>query len=389
MSGTETPGASQTGTIPPPASGMAETSATPFPPAFLIGERWIGSGQPPFIVAELSGNHGGDPERAHQLLEAAYLAGADAVKLQTYHPDRLTLAGDGPGFRLEGGLWAGQTLHQLYTRAQTPWDWHPGLFAHARQRGLCIFSAPFDPEAVDLLETLAPPAYKIASYELVDLPLIAYAARTGRPLILSTGLADLGEIAAAVETARAAGCPALALLHCVSGYPTPPEESDLRTLPHLGASFGVPAGLSDHSPGLAVPVAAVALGAAIIEKHLTLNRADGGVDAAFSLEPEAFRQMATACRTAAAALGRINYTVKPSEQGGRLYRRSLYVVADMAAGEAFTPQTLRSIRPGFGLAPRHLPQILGRRAARPLRRGEPLTWAMLAPEPEPGPEPSA
>ena len=362
---------------------------TPFPSSFSFGRHQVGHGQPPLLVAELSGNHNGDPERAHRLLEAAHAAGADAVKLQTYHPDRLTLDSDRPGFRLEGGLWAGQTLHQLYTRAQTPWAWHPALFAHARQLGLEIFSAPFDATAVELLETLEPPAYKIASYELVDLPLIACAARTGRPLLLSTGLATLGEIDAAVETVRTAGGRALALLHCVSGYPTPAEDSHLRTLPHLGAGFGVPAGLSDHSPGIAVPVAAVALGAVIIEKHLTLSRAEGGVDAAFSLEPEEFRQMAAACRTAAAALGRVCYDPKPSEAGGRLYRRSLYVVADMAAGDPFTPDTLRSIRPGFGLPPRHLPAILGRRAARRLFRGEPLAWNQIAGDPpEPQPEPA-
>lgn len=345
----------------------------------VIAGRSIASDRPPYIVAELSGNHGGDRNRALRLIEAAAAAGADAVKLQTYTADTMTLDHDGPGFRLDGGPWAGRTLHDLYREAHTPWDWHPALFEHARRQGLAIFSAPFDDAAVALLESLEAPAFKIASFELVDLGLIRRAARAGRPLILSTGLATGAEIAEAVAAARDGGGAdlPLVLLHCTSGYPTPPEDCDLRTIPHLAATFGVPAGLSDHSRGIAVPVAAAALGAVLIEKHLTLSRAEGGVDAAFSLEPAEFRAMADACRTAWAALGRADDTVKPSEGAGRDYRRSLYVVADMAEGDSVTDQTVRAIRPGFGLAPRHLPEVLGRRAARPLRRGDPLDWTML------------
>ncbi|HYD70511.1 pseudaminic acid synthase [Azospirillum sp.] len=340
--------------------------------------RPIGPGHPPFLVAELSGNHGGELARALALIDAAKAAGADAVKLQTYTADTLTLDHDGPGFLLEGGLWRGRTLHDLYREAHTPWDWHPALFAHARSLGLAVFSAPFDATAVDLLESLGAPAYKIASFELVDLGLIRRAAATGKPLILSTGLATLGEIDEAVAAARDGGADELILLHCVSGYPTPPEDANLATLPHLAAAFGVPAGLSDHTQGLAVPVAAVALGAALVEKHLCLSRADGGVDAAFSLEPGEFRAMAEACRAAWKAVGRVNYGVKPSEAGGRSYRRSLYAVADIAAGEAFTMANVRSIRPGFGLAPKHLPAVLARRAARAIKRGEPLCWEVTA-----------
>lgn len=350
----------------------------PTPPAsFSIDGRSIGPGHPPYLIAEMSGNHNGDLNRALALIDAARASGADAVKLQTYTADTITIAHDGPGFRLEGGLWAGRTLHDLYREAHTPWDWHAPLFAHARSLGLTIFSSPFDDTAVALLEQLDAPAFKIASFELIDLPLIRRAARSGKPLIVSTGLANLGEIAEAVE---AAGDTPLALLHCVSGYPTAPEDCNLRTIPHLAEAFGVTAGLSDHTRGVAVSVAAVALGASVIEKHFTLSRADGGVDSAFSLEPDEFKAMADSARTAWAALGRVHYGVEPSEAGGRDYRRSLYVVADIAAGEALTSTNVRSIRPGFGMEPKHLPTVIGRRADRPLTRGTPLRWDMLAPE---------
>ncbi len=350
------------------------------PPPFAIDGRAIGPGHPPYLIAEMSGNHQGELSRALALIEAAKAAGADAVKLQTYTADTITLDHDGPGFRLEGGLWAGRTLHDLYREAHTPWEWHEPLFARARDLGLTIFSSPFDDTAVDLLERLEVPAFKIASFELIDHGLIRRAARSGKPLIMSTGLATLGEIAEAVE---AAGAAPLALLHCVSGYPTPPEDCNLRTIPHLAEAFGVTAGLSDHTLGTAVPVAATALGASIIEKHLTLSRADGGVDCAFSLEPAEFKAMADSVRIAHAALGRVDYGVKPSEVGGRDYRRSLYAVADIGVGEALTIDNIRSIRPGFGLEPQHLPALLGRRAARPLRRGTPLRWDLLAPPEEP------
>lgn len=346
----------------------------------IINGRPIGPGHPPYLIAELSGNHNGELARALALVDAAKAAGADAVKLQTYTADTITIDHDGPGFRLEGGLWQGRTLHDLYREAHTPWDWHEPLFAHARSIGLTIFSSPFDDTAVDLLERLDAPAFKIASFELNDLPLIRRAARSGRPLIVSTGLATLGEVAEAVE---AAGDVPLVLLHCVSGYPTPPEDCNLRTIPHLAEAFGVAVGLSDHTHGVAVPVAAAALGAVVIEKHFTLSRAEGGVDSAFSLEPAEFKAMADSVRTAWAALGRVHYGVEPSEAGGRDYRRSLYVVADVPAGAPLTADNVRSIRPGFGMEPKQLPAVLGRRAARALKRGDPLRWDMLLPEDNP------
>ncbi len=346
----------------------------------IINGRPIGPGHPPYLIAELSGNHNGELARALALVDAAKAAGADAVKLQTYTADTITIDHDGPGFRLEGGLWQGRTLHDLYREAHTPWDWHEPLFAHARSIGLTIFSSPFDDTAVELLERLDAPAFKIASFELNDLPLIRRAARSGKPLIMSTGLATLGEVADAVE---AAGDGPLVLLHCVSGYPTPPEDCNLRTIPHLADAFGVAVGLSDHTHGVAVPVAAAALGAVVIEKHFTLSRAEGGVDSAFSLEPAEFKAMADSVRSAWAALGRIHYGVEPSEAGGRDYRRSLYIVADVPAGAPLTPANVRSIRPGFGMEPKHLPAVLGRRAARALKRGDPLRWDMLLPEDNP------
>jgi len=336
-------------------------------------------GQRPFVIAEMSGNHKGEIGRAIRLIDAAREAGADAVKIQTYTADTITLDCDRPEFRIGGGLWEGRTLHDLYREAHTPWDWHEALFAHAARVGIPIFSSPFDPTAVDMLERLGAPAYKIASFEIVDLPLVRHAARTGKPLVVSTGMASLGEIAEAVAAVREAGDNPLALLHCTSGYPTPPEDIHLRTIPHLAEAFGVAAGLSDHTHGIAVPVAAVALGATVIEKHMTLSRAEGGVDADFSLEPHEFKAMVEACRTAHAALGRVDYTLKPSEAGGRAFRRSLYVTRDVAAGEPLTADNVRSIRPGLGLAPKYLPDVLGRRAARALARGEPLDWTMIGP----------
>ncbi len=347
-----------------------------------IAGRVIGPGHPPYLIAELSGNHKGDIARALALIDAAKEAGADAVKLQTYTADTITIAHDGPGFRLTSGLWAGRTLHDLYDEAHTPWDWHPTLFAHARNLGLTVFSSPFDPTAVDFLEGLDVPAYKIASFELVDLPLIERVAHTGKPVILSTGLGSLGEVAEAVDTIRTAcGRPPI-LLHCTSGYPTPAAEADLRTIPHLAATFQTSVGLSDHTRGVAVPIAAVALGAVLIEKHFTLSRADGGPDAAFSLEPDEFKMMADACRDAWTALGRADYAPKPSEASSATLRRSLYVVADVPAGTVIGPEHVRSIRPNGGLPPKHLPDVLGRKATRALARGEPVDWSMLGPRPE-------
>lgn len=344
---------------------------------FSIAGRPIGPDAPPFLIAELSGNHNGDLGRALALVDAAHAAGADAVKLQTYTADTITIDHDGPGFRIGHGLWAGRTLHDLYREAHTPWAWHAALFERAAALGLAIFSAPFDPTAIDFLETLGCAAYKIASFEVVDLPLVGRAAATGKPLIVSTGMADLGEIGEAVAAVRAAGGAAPALLHCVSGYPTPPEEADLRTIPHLGAAFGTVVGLSDHTPGTAVPVAAVAVGASIIEKHLTLRRADGGPDAAFSLEPDEFAGMAAACRTAWTALGRVRYDRSASERGNAQFRRSLYAVADIEAGQILTERDIRSIRPGYGLPPKLLPALLGRRARTAIARGTPLSLGLV------------
>ena len=342
-----------------------------------IDGRRIGPSEPPYLIAELSGNHKGDFDRARRLIDAAKAAGADAVKIQTYTADTLTIDHDGPGFRLEGGLWDGRTLYELYQEGSMPWDWHGALFAHARDTGITLFSSPFDATAVDLLESCGAAAFKIASFELVDLPLIRRAARSAKPMIISTGMADLEEIGDAVAAVRESSASPILLLHCTSAYPTPPEECDLRTIPDLADQFGTLAGLSDHTMGFAVAVAAVSLGAVAIEKHFTLSRAEGGVDSAFSMEPGEFRVMADACRTAWAALGRINYEVTPSEAGGRLYRRSLYVVADIRAGEALTAANIRSIRPGMGIAPKYLPEILGRIARRDLKRGEPVDWTMI------------
>ena len=339
-----------------------------------IAGRRIGRGQPPLIVAELSGNHNGSLDRALALIDAAKEAGADAIKMQTYTADTITIDHPGAEFRIEGGPWDGRTLHDLYEEAHTPWEWHAAMFARARAHGMLAFSAPFDHTAVDFLETLDCPAYKIASFELIDLPLIRTAAATGKPLIMSTGMANRDEIGEAVAAARAGGCQDLVVLHCVSSYPAPDEDSNLLTMPDLARAFSVPAGLSDHTLGTAVAVAAIGLGAVLIEKHLTLARADGGPDSGFSLEPAEFAALARDCRAAHAALGRVHYDLKGSEAGNVQFRRSLYFVADLAAGETIGPQHVRSIRPGFGLAPKFIDTIVGRRLTRPVTRGSRVTW---------------
>ena len=339
-----------------------------------IAGRRIGPDFEPYVICEVSANHNGSLERALKLLDAAAATGADAIKIQTYTPDTMTIDHDGPGFRIEGGLWDGRTLYDLYGEAQTPFEWHEALFARARELGVTLFSTPFDESSVDLLEGLGAPAYKIASFEAIDLPLIAYVAAKRKPLIISTGMANLDEIEEAVRTARENGCDQIVLLHCVSSYPAPDEQSNVRTVPDLVKRFGVITGLSDHTFGSAVAVASIALGGCVIEKHFTLARSDGGPDAVFSLEPDEFRALVEDCKRAWRALGKPTYDLQGCERGSLVFRRSIYVVRDVAAGEELTSENVRSIRPGHGLPPKHLPEVLGRRAARDLKRGEPLDW---------------
>jgi len=336
-----------------------------------------GEASAPFIIAEMSANHNGSLERALQIVREAAKAGADALKLQTYTADALTINHDGPGFQIEGGLWDGYNLYRLYEEAHMPWEWHKPIFDLGKKLGLTVFSTPESIDAVALLEDLDCPIYKITSFEAVDLPFIRYVASTGKPIIMSTGMANEEEIAEAVEAAREGGCKELVLLHCVSGYPTPPEDANLRTIPDMRERFGVPVGLSDHTLGTAVAVAATALGACAIEKHFTLSRADGGHDSAFSLEPEELKRLVEDTRTAFQALGRVNYERKESEKGNVSFRRSLYAVKDIAAGEELTPENVRSIRPGYGLAPKHYDAVLGRRAKVDIPRGTPLAWDLL------------
>ena len=347
-------------------------------PLVHIAGRAIGLGHPPYIVAEMSGNHNGDIQRALALIDAAKAAGADAVKLQTYTADTITIDHDGPEFRIEGGLWDGRRLYELYQEAHTPWDWHPQLFAHAKAIGIHIFSSPFDPTAVTFLEDLQAPAFKIASFELVDIPLIEKCARTGKPLIMSTGLASKTEIAEAVAAAKGAGNGGVILLHCTSAYPAPMEDMNLKTLQRLAAENDVVVGLSDHSMGVTASVAAVALGASFIEKHFTLARADGGVDSDFSLEPHELARLVSECRDAWSALGSESFDETPSEIVNRDHRRSLYVVHDVKAGEAITEANVRSIRPGYGLPPKYLPEVMGRTARRDIARGTPLDWDLMS-----------
>ena len=344
---------------------------------FLFDFRMIGPNHPPYIVAEMSGNHNGDISRAFAILEAAKEAGADAVKIQTYTADTITIDHDGPGFTIEGGIWNGRTLYDLYKEAHTPWEWHEPLFEKAHELGITLFSAPFDSTAVDFLESFHPPAYKIASFEAIDLPLITKTASTGKPLIISTGMADLGEIKDAIDAARNAGATDILVLHCVSGYPAPIGDCNLATIPDLSKRFAVATGLSDHTEGITVPIAAVAQGAVMIEKHVTLRRSDGGPDAAFSIEPKELKHLVDGVHTAWEAIGQPHYDRKESEKGNVIFRRSLYIVRDIAAGEKFTFSNVRSIRPGHGLLPKHLPNVIGRRANRNLKRGEPLEFSMI------------
>jgi len=347
-------------------------------PAINIGQRRIGAGEPVYIIAEMSANHHQDFDQAVKIIQAAKDAGADAVKLQTYTPDTITIDCRNDYFQIKGTIWEGRNLYDLYREAFTPWEWQPKLKAIADELGLDLFSTPFDHTAVDFLEGMAVPAYKIASFELVDLPLIERVARTGKPLIMSTGMAALAEIDEAVRAVRGAGAKEIALLKCTSAYPAAPAAMNLRTIPHLAEAFGVPVGLSDHTMGIAVPVAAVALGACIVEKHLTLSRSRPGPDSAFSLEPGEFKEMVAAIRTAEQALGEVRYELTEQEAASRVFRRSLFVVADMKAGETFTPENVRSIRPGHGLAPKYLPEVLGKRAAAAIPKGTPLSFDLIS-----------
>jgi pseudaminic acid synthase len=342
---------------------------------FSIAGRAIGEGNAPYVIAEMSGNHNGDLGRALRLMEAAKAVGADAVKLQTYTADTITIDHDGPGFIIEGGLWHGRKLYDLYQEASTPWEWHEALFRRAAEIGIHCFSSPFDGSAIDLLERLGAPAYKIASFEIVDTALIHRAAATGKPLIISTGMADTSEIDDALAAGRdAAG---VALLHCVSGYPTPVEQANLGRIKSLAARYKCPIGLSDHTLGTDVAVAAVALGACIVEKHVTLARADGGPDAAFSLEPDELARLVRGARTAFSAVQPTEPGPASCEESNRMFRRSLYAVADIKKGEMLTEANVRSIRPGFGLPPKHLADILGRRAKHDIARGTPMRFDMI------------
>jgi pseudaminic acid synthase len=328
-------------------------------PSITIAGRRIAVDEAPYVIAEMSANHNGNIETAFKIIEAAKQAGADAVKLQTYRPDTITLNCDSEDFRIHGGLWDGRTLYELYEEAHMPWDWHAPLFEHARKLGITIFSSPFDNTAVDLLENLNAPAYKIASFEAIDHALIKYVASTGKPMIISTGMADAQEIQEAIEAAREGGCKELAILHCVSGYPAPAEDYNLRTIPDMIVRFGLVTGLSDHTLDNTTAITSVAMGASIIEKHFTLNRSGGGPDDSFSLEPVELAALCKDSETAWAALGSVDYGRKSSEQGNVKFRRSLYFVKDLKAGEVITADAVRSVRPGFGLAPKFFSKIIG------------------------------
>ena len=342
-----------------------------------IAGRHIGPDHSPYVIAELSANHNGKLETALRIIEEAKKAGADAVKLQTYKPDTITLNCDSEDFKIRGGLWDGRTLYELYEEAHMPWDWHKPLFDRARQLGITIFSSPFDNTAIDLLEDLNAPAYKIASFEAVDLPLIKYAASTGKPMIISTGMADAEEIQEAIDAAREGGCKQLAVLHCVSGYPAPAEDYNLRTIPDMIERFGLVTGLSDHTLDNTTAITSVAMGASIIEKHFTLDRSGGGPDDSFSLEPAELTALCQGAKTAWSALGRVDYGRKSSEQGNVKFRRSLYFVKDMKAGDVITEDCIRSVRPGFGLAPKFINQIIGKKLLINIKENSSVAWNLI------------
>lgn len=346
-------------------------------PSIHIAERRIAADEPPYIIAELSANHNGELETALRIIEEAKKSGADAVKLQTYTADTITLNSDADEFRIKGGLWDGRTLYDLYQEAHMPWDWHKPLFDHARNLGITIFSSPFDNTAVDLLEDLNAPAYKIASFEAVDLPLIKYVATTGKPMIISTGMADAEEIAEAIEAAREGGCKELAILHCVSGYPAPAADYNLRTITDMVKRFGLVTGLSDHTLDNTTAITSVALGASIIEKHFTLDRSGGGPDDSFSLEPAELTALCRDSKTAWQALGSVNYGRKSSEQGNAQFRRSLYFVKDLKAGDVITEDAVRSVRPGFGVAPKYFNDLVGKYLKKDVLKNTKVSFDVL------------
>lgn len=342
-----------------------------------IENRAIGPEHPPYIIAELSANHNGSLERALETIDAAQRSGADAIKFQTYTADTMTIDCDRPEFMIKGGLWNGYKLYDLYQWAQTPYEWHQAMFAHARDRGITVFSTPFDESAVDLLESLDAPAYKIASFELIDLPLIRYVASTGKPMIMSTGMANGQEIEEAVTAAREGGCQNLILLHCISSYPTPIEQANLRQILVLAERFGVNTGLSDHTLGTTAAVAAVALGACAIEKHFTLSRSDKGPDSDFSIEPDELTRLCSDTKAAWSALGTVSYSRQPAEADNALFRRSIYFVRDLPAGAIIQPTDIRRIRPGLGLSPKYFDSIVGRRLRFPVARGTATSWELF------------
>jgi pseudaminic acid synthase len=342
-----------------------------------IAGRKIGPSHFPYVIAEMSANHNGNIDTAFRIIEEAKRAGADAIKMQTYTADTLTLKSDLPDFQIKDGLWAGRTLYELYDWAHTPWNWHKAMFDYAHELGITIFSSPFDNTAIDLLEDLNAPAYKIASFEAVDLPLIKYTASTGKPMIISTGMADADEIAEAIEAAREGGCKELAVLHCVSGYPAPAEDYNLRTIKDMIQRFGLVTGLSDHTMGNITAITSVAMGASIIEKHFTLDRNGGGPDDSFSLEPSELAALCKDTKTAWAVLGKVDYARKSSELGNVKFRRSLYFVKDLMPGDVVTADAIRCVRPGFGLPPKHFDTIVGMRIMNEVKANTPVSWTKL------------
>ncbi|HVL41418.1 MAG TPA: pseudaminic acid synthase [Brevundimonas sp.] len=345
-----------------------------------IKDREVGPGARPYLIAEMSGNHNQSLDRAMEIVDAAAASGADAIKLQTYTAETMTLNTRAPGFVIEdpNSLWAGRQLYDLYDEAHTPWDWHGPIMERAAGHGMHCFSSPFDDTAVDFLESLGAPAYKIASFEVTDLPLIRKVARTGKPMIISTGMASAAEIDDAIRAARAEGNDQIVILKCTSTYPATPENTNVSTIPNMRETFGVSVGLSDHTMGCGVSVAAVAMGAVLIEKHFTLRRSDGGVDSTFSMEPEEFRQLRTETERAWQAMGRVTYGGTKAEENSRIFRRSLYIARDMKAGEVLTPESLRIIRPGYGLSPKFYEELLGKAVKRDVTLGTPAGWDLLA-----------